>query len=152
MHLEFVKSVLTVNPCMSNHQHVCLQGEDRIYLSSAHMMKRMASSSMSGEYNGSPLNIVGNKQWTVIQFPPTYLNGNWPIRFVAVDQTGQYIAIAGNLGLAHYSNVTRKWKLFGNVMQEKDVVVTGGLAWWDDFIVAACYRVVFIKMSCFWVK
>merc|ERR1711879_198009 len=105
-------------------------------------MKRMASSSMSGEYNGSPLNIVGNKQWTVIQFPPTYLNGNWPIRFVAVDQTGQYIAIAGNLGLAHYSNVTRKWKLFGNVMQEKDVVVTGGLAWWDDFIVAACYNLV----------
>ena len=31
MQLEFVKSVLTVNPCMSNHLHVCLQGEDRIY-------------------------------------------------------------------------------------------------------------------------
>lgn len=133
MQMDFVKSVLTVNPCMSNHLHVCLQGEDRLYLSSAHMMKRMASSSISGEFNGSPLNIVGNKQWTVIQFPPTYLSANWPIRFVAVDNSGQYIAINGNFGFAHYSLISRRWKLFGNVTQERNFIVTGGLAWWDDY-------------------
>lgn len=38
--------------------------------------------------------------------------------------------------------VTRKWKLFGNETQEKDFIVTGGLLWWDDFIIMGCYSLV----------
>lgn len=37
---------------------------------------------------------------------------------------------------------TRKWKLFGNETQEKDFVVTGGLLWWNDFIVMGCYSLI----------
>jgi len=42
-----------------------------------------------------------------------------------VDETGCFLAVAGNFGLAHYTLTSRKWKVFGNVMQEKDMVVTG---------------------------
>lgn len=41
-----------------------------------------------------------------------------------------------------YSMVTRKWKLFGNETQEKDFIVTGGLLWWDEFIIMGCYSLV----------
>ena len=72
--------------------------------------------------------------------PCNYLSGNWPIRFSAVDSKGAFVAIAGNFGFAHYSVASKKWKLFGNIMQERDMVVTGGLTWWEDFICVACYN------------
>lgn len=37
---------------------------------------------------------------------------------------------------------TRKWKLFGNETQEKDFVTTGGLLWWNDFVVMGCYSLI----------
>ncbi|KAB1279634.1 RAB6A-GEF complex partner protein 1 [Camelus dromedarius] len=87
---QFIKSVLTVNPCMISS---------------------------------------------------TYLESNWPIRFSAIDKLGQNIAVVGKFGFAHYSLLTKKWKLFGNITQEQNMIVTGGLAWWNDFIVLACYNI-----------
>lgn len=52
------------------------------------------------------------------------------------------MAVAGRLGFALYSLTTRKWKLFGNETQEKDFVVTGGLLWWNEFIIMGCYSMV----------
>uniref|UniRef100_A0A5F9C240 Guanine nucleotide exchange factor subunit RIC1 n=1 Tax=Oryctolagus cuniculus TaxID=9986 RepID=A0A5F9C240_RABIT len=86
---QFIKSVLTVNPCMISS---------------------------------------------------TYLESNWPIRFSAIDKLGQNIAVVGKFGFAHYSLLTKKWKLFGNITQEQNMIVTGGLAWWNDFMVLACYN------------
>ncbi|XP_040436528.1 guanine nucleotide exchange factor subunit RIC1 isoform X3 [Falco naumanni] len=70
----------------------------------------------------------------------TYLESNWPIRFSAIDKLGQNVAVVGKFGFAHYSLLTKKWKLFGNITQEQNMMVTGGLAWWNDFIVLACYN------------
>lgn len=36
----------------------------------------------------------------------------------------------------------RKWKLFGNESQEKDFVVTGGLLWWQEFLIMGCYSLI----------
>lgn len=52
------------------------------------------------------------------------------------------MAIAGRTGLAHYSLQTRRWKLFGNEIQEKDFIVVGGLLWWRDYIIVGCYSIV----------
>lgn len=52
------------------------------------------------------------------------------------------IAVAGRTGIALYSMTTRKWKLFGNETQEKDFVATGGLLWWNDFVVMGCYSLI----------
>lgn len=92
------------------------------------------------------------------------------LQYAAVDKTGQCVAVAGKTGLAHYTFSTRKWKLFGNetqvhvtvyglrqntpllmstdknnlliVYQEKDLVVSGGMTWWKDFICVACYNII----------
>ena len=38
-------------------------------------------------------------------------------QYVAVDKTGQYVAVSGKRGVAHCNVSTKKWKLFGNESQ-----------------------------------
>lgn len=90
---------------------------------------------------------VGNHQWIVIQIPNSYLATNWPIRLAAIDTSGQHLAIAGRTGMAHYSLLSRKWKLFGNETQERDFEVCGGLLWWDNYVVLSCYNVVDLRFE-----
>ncbi|XP_044121945.1 guanine nucleotide exchange factor subunit RIC1 isoform X4 [Neovison vison] len=155
---QFIKSVLTVNPCMSNQEQVLLQGEDRLYLNcgeASQMQSARGSSAHSERKAGggrSPFadsglesqglsSLLGHRHWHVVQISNTYLESNWPIRFSAIDKLGQNIAVVGKFGFAHYSLLTKKWKLFGNITQEQNMIVTGGLAWWNDFIVLACYNI-----------
>ncbi|XP_032163414.1 RAB6A-GEF complex partner protein 1 isoform X4 [Mustela erminea] len=155
---QFIKSVLTVNPCMSNQEQVLLQGEDRLYLNcgeASQMQSARGSSARSERKAGggrSPFadsglesqglsSLLGHRHWHVVQISNTYLESNWPIRFSAIDKLGQNIAVVGKFGFAHYSLLTKKWKLFGNITQEQNMIVTGGLAWWNDFIVLACYNI-----------
>lgn len=148
--LDFVKSALTINPCMSHQSHLYLQGDDRLYITSAETLIKIFSDRSSKEENAfgelvSPLNtctLAEGRQWLVVPVPSTYSATNWPVRYSAIDQEGQNIAIAGRTGLAHYSMLTRRWKLFGNETQEKDFTVTGGLLWWRDYIILGCYSIV----------
>jgi len=58
-----------------------------------------------------------------------------------MDPEGHHIAVSGRYGLAHYSIIERKWKLFGNEAQERDFVVVGGMMWWNAFLVVAVYDI-----------
>ncbi|XP_009667391.2 guanine nucleotide exchange factor subunit RIC1 isoform X2 [Struthio camelus] len=157
LQFQFIKSALTVNPCMSNQEQVLLQGEDRLYLNcgdatqaqsprntsvpSEHKPARERGLFSDGSLDSQGLStLLGHRHWHVVQIHSTYLESNWPIRFSAIDKLGQNVAVVGKFGFAHYSLLTKKWKLFGNVTQEQNMTVTGGLAWWNDFIVLACYN------------
>ena len=63
-------------------------------------------------------------------------------QYTAMDDTSEYLAVAGRTGFAHYSVSTRKWRLFGNETQEKDFIVTGGILWWRENIIMGCYNLV----------
>ncbi|KAM4719953.1 guanine nucleotide exchange factor subunit RIC1 isoform 3-T3 [Anableps anableps] len=158
LQFQFIKSALTVNPCTSNQEQVLLHGEDRLYLTCGDPTQIHSTSDAHTNLHprdGSPLHhppnpdsslsqglntLLGHKHWHVVQIHSTYLESNWPIRFAAIDTAGQCMAVAGRRGFAHYSLFTRKWKLFGNITQEQNMTVTGGLAWWKDFVVVACYN------------
>ncbi|XP_040013120.1 guanine nucleotide exchange factor subunit RIC1 isoform X2 [Xiphias gladius] len=160
LQFHFIKSALTVNPCTSNQEQVLLHGEDRLYLTCGDPTQVHSTSDSHPHTHlqpcdGSPLHhppnpdsslsqglstLLGHKHWHVVQIHSTYLESNWPIRFAAIDTAGQCMAVAGRRGFAHYSLFTRKWKLFGNITQEQNMTVTGGLAWWNDFVVVACYN------------
>ncbi|KAF8793874.1 RAB6A-GEF complex partner protein 1 like protein [Argiope bruennichi] len=146
---QFAKSALTVNAGMTGKEHVFLQTEDRLYVSAGadiiHNKPSGAERNNEPEINASlglsrEQMLVGNKQWIVIPIPYAYLGNNWPIRYTAIDSQGQSMAVAGRSGLAHYSLLTRRWKLFGNETQERDFVVMGGLLWWEDQIILGCYN------------
>lgn len=70
-------------------------------------------------------------------------------QYSAIDFLGTNVAVAGRTGVALYSFNTRKWKLFGNETQEKDFVVTGGLLWWNEFVImgkcAKVFRFVLVR-------
>nr|XP_033781566.1 RAB6A-GEF complex partner protein 1 isoform X2 [Geotrypetes seraphini] len=157
LQFEFIKSALTVNPCMSNQEQVLLQGEDRLYLNSGDAAQAQSprNTSAHSEYKPSRERVLfaddvldshglstllGHRHWHVVQIHSTYLESNWPIRFSTVDKVGQNIAVVGKFGFAHYSLLSKKWKLFGNITQEQSMIVTGGLAWWNEFIILACYN------------
>ncbi|NXN08685.1 RIC1 protein, partial [Indicator maculatus] len=157
LQFHFIKSALTANPCMSNQEQVLLQGEDRLYLNcgdatqaqsprntsphSEHKPTRERGPFSDGSLDSQGLStLLGHRHWHVVQIHSTYLESNWPIRFSAIDKLGQNVAVVGKFGFAHYSLLTKKWKLFGNITQEQNMMVTGGLAWWNDFIVLACYN------------
>ncbi|XP_063540350.1 guanine nucleotide exchange factor subunit Rich [Cydia strobilella] len=162
--LDFIKSPLSVNPCMSNQQHLYLQADDKLYVnlednltkrtkmsiidSSAETYQETGLDQPSPEYDTSAKyreyvdDNECRKQWIVLPLPATYIATNWPLRYSAIDETGVNVCVAGRAGLAHYSCAARRWKLFGNESQEKEFTVTGGMLWWRDYIVIGCYSIV----------
>lgn len=79
--------------------------------------------------------LVDSKNFSLVKYLLLFT------QYAAVNTSGQCVVVAGKTGLAHYALFTRKWKLFGNETQEHDMVVTGGLTWWKDFICTACYNI-----------
>ncbi|XP_059512707.1 guanine nucleotide exchange factor subunit RIC1 isoform X5 [Myotis daubentonii] len=135
---QFIKSALTINPCMSNQEQVLLQGEDRLYLNCGEASQTQNPRSSSVHYKPSSLaeggfesqslsTLLGHRHWHVVQISSTYLETNWPIRFSAIDKLGQNIAVVGKFGFAHYSLLTKKWKLFGNITQLRVYLRTSNL-------------------------
>lgn len=144
LQLNFVKSALSVNPCMSNRQQLFLQGADSVYLNTGDVMLQTTQGAMlDGNGNGmnSPSMHFSNKHWQTFQLPPHYVTSNWPIRYAAIDDSSKYLAVAGMHGYAHFSLARRKWKLFGNETQEQNVICRGGLTWWQNFLVVGCYSI-----------
>eukprot|EP00854_Cymbomonas_tetramitiformis_P031450 gene31450-39555_t len=68
--------------------------------------------------------------------PSTYMATNWPVRHVAVAPTGQDIAVAGKRGITLYNTASRKWRVFGDIRQERQVAATALL--WLPKIIGVC--------------
>ncbi|CAN0546574.1 unnamed protein product, partial [Ectocarpus sp. 12 AP-2014] len=60
-----------------------------------------------------------------------YLSSNAPLRHVSTSRAGTYVAVAGSRGFAVYSRPTNRWRLFGNIEQEREVQVAG-MCWWGE--------------------
>lgn len=58
---------------------------------------------------------------THVPLPAAYIAANWPLSHVAVGAGGADIAVAGRNGVALYSRATERWRLFGDVSQEKAI-------------------------------
>ena len=69
--------------------------------------------------------------------PAIYLAENWPITIGSVSSSGQFIAIAGKYGFAHYNTASGKWKLFGDEQQEKSFSVQA-MVWFRSMVLVGC--------------
>lgn len=153
LQLDFIKSALTVNPCVCLNPYLLLQGDDKILVNNSDTLDTLYESIQTKELDVDNIHneheikailsskfLSASKLWNNILVPTAYMNANWPIRFSALDQNGHHLAVAGKSGLALYSLLNKKWKLFGNELQEKDFVVTGGILWWNKFIIVCNYN------------
>ena len=108
--LQFVKSPSSVNPYMTKQEDIYLQGEDQITLNISHrqsnqdkLFRKSSTNSILvfGEQpksNNQSLFTSGSKQWTTIPIPHNYIGSSWPIRYSAMDDTSEHIAVAGRTG------------------------------------------------------
>lgn len=60
--------------------------------------------------------------WTHVPLPPpAYLGSNWPMREAALSPGGSELLCAGSRGIALFNMRLRRWRLFGNVMHERQL-------------------------------
>ncbi|WPG99754.1 putative ribosome control protein [Acrodontium crateriforme] len=75
--------------------------------------------------------------WQSVQLPAPYLRKQWPIKSAVVSNDGRYVAVAGRRGLAHYSVLSGRWKIFDDPEAENEFAVRGGMCWHQHFLIAA---------------
>ncbi|KAI8901209.1 RIC1-domain-containing protein [Globomyces pollinis-pini] len=122
--IGFAKSSISSSQCNQSSKNISLIGSDKILIYDG----MQADDSVVGM---DPLN------WSAIHIPNMYLTVNWPIRHICTSTNGQFIAVAGKHGFAHYNCANGKWKLFGNEHQENGFRVTG-MHWYKSYIILSC--------------
>ena len=63
---------------------------------------------------------------------------NWPISHVAANEDGTFLAIAGGRGLILHDLQLKKWRVFGDVSQERKVHCAG-VVWLGKIVVLCNY-------------
>ncbi|KAJ2795184.1 WD40 repeat protein, partial [Coemansia guatemalensis] len=121
--LPFARAALSTVACEGNAKRVCLFSDDKVLVHRG----ALAAGARQPEL-----------QWLVTHVPPGYVASHWPLRYVAVDDEGQHIAVAGQRGVAYYSVAAGRWRLFRSTQQEAALVCTGGLLWYREYLVVAC--------------
>ncbi|KAI8909885.1 RIC1-domain-containing protein [Powellomyces hirtus] len=124
--LPFAKSALAAGDVPDNKRSIVLVHDDKLTL-------------YEGDAWDSDMANLGASHSVSIQIPVMYITQNWPIKYAISSATGSYLAIAGIRGLAHYSTLTNRWKLFGNEQQEQSFSVVGGMMWYRDLLIAGCH-------------
>ncbi|KAJ2080783.1 WD40 repeat protein [Coemansia sp. RSA 988] len=121
--LPFARAALNTVACEGNAKRVCLFSDDKVLVHRG----ALAAGARQPEL-----------QWLVAHVPPGYVASHWPLRYVAVDDEGQHVAVAGQRGVAYYSVTAGRWRLFRSTQQEAALVCTGGLLWYREYLVVAC--------------
>lgn len=83
-------------------------------------------------------------RWVPLPAPPMYTGSNAPLQSLAASEEGDKVAVAGRRGLAVWTASpppSGKWRLFGNVEQER-VLCPHGLLWWTPRLVLVLHREV----------
>ncbi|KAG0941132.1 hypothetical protein G6F32_008538 [Rhizopus arrhizus] len=129
--LPFVKSALTSYLHSDNAKRGLLQMDDRMLL---------YNNSRDYQENNTAIDPAA-VAWTHIQYPALYITDNWPIRYSSISSDGNYIAVAGKRGFAHYNTISNRWKLFGNQQQEQSFLVKGGIVWYKTILIVSCENI-----------
>ncbi|KAI5071151.1 hypothetical protein GOP47_0013402 [Adiantum capillus-veneris] len=71
--------------------------------------------------------------------PQSYISQNWPLLHVSASKDGTHLAMAGRRGLILYDLRSKKWRVFGDVMQEQRMSCKG-LLWLGKIVVICNYN------------
>ena len=107
------------------HEDLRLQADDRLLV-------------VSEAATGSPSSLFGpdpnesqqpaGPQLGVhhIRVPQQYIVARYPLTHASISPDGMDIAVAGTRGLGLYSRRSNRWRLFGDVSQEREIMVQVG--------------------------
>ena len=70
----------------------------------------------------------------IVSLPTAYIGDNYPLSYSSTSPDGQYILVAGRRGFCIFNTKTNKWKLFGNEIQERRIVLKC-VEWYQRFLI-----------------
>eukprot|EP00698_Gefionella_okellyi_P006462 TRINITY_DN1579_c2_g1_i1.p1 TRINITY_DN1579_c2_g1~~TRINITY_DN1579_c2_g1_i1.p1 ORF type:complete len:1439 (+),score=343.45 TRINITY_DN1579_c2_g1_i1:4261-8577(+) len=112
LQFDFLKAARELGCSQDDNSNTVLLGADRIWMAAA-------------------------GGWEQLVVPPLYLASNWPLAHVSLSDGGRFIAVSGRRGAAIYDAMAQRWKVFGDVTQEREVEAVG-LQWFGRTLVIAC--------------
>jgi len=84
--------------------------------------------------------IMSNQRIQHVGVPQQYLESAYPIRTASLNVLQQDLAVAGVHGLAVYNVPSSKWRLIGDISQDKALIVRH-LGWVHSDVIAVCAEV-----------
>uniref|UniRef100_A0A5S6QZA6 Protein RIC1 homolog n=1 Tax=Trichuris muris TaxID=70415 RepID=A0A5S6QZA6_TRIMR len=111
---------------MEDCERIVLHTHDRIFLS--------PENRIGGAQTPWPLSF-----WHQIHVPTEYLSYCWPVRSCHFDPVEKLICVAGTRGFTYYSITSKKWRLFGSEVQERQFIAGSSLRIWRGFLLCACF-------------
>ena len=110
--------------CLFSQEGVlcCAQADDRLLV-----VSEAATGSPSSLFGPEPSESQqqAGPQLRVqhIKVPQQYMSARYPLTHAAISPDGMDVAVAGTLGLGLYSRRSSRWRLFGDVSQEREILV-----------------------------
>lgn len=117
----FVRSASCSSPAMEHCDRAVLMSDSQVLISAARDREAEA--------------CAPHSVWDHITVTHEYLSSNWPLRYASTDRNYKHLVVAGDQGMAYCSLSNRRWKIFGNETQEKNLLVTGGVFIWNDDVI-----------------
>ena len=100
----------------------CLQADDRLLVVSE--AAGGSPSSLFGPDTADPQQQAGPRLGVQhIRIPQQYIAARYPLTHASISPDGMDIAVAGTRGLGLYSRRSSRWRLFGDVSQEREIMV-----------------------------
>lgn len=124
----------------TEEEHFVLQAADRLLLVSETLPASVAAAAQAGLIGAGGVEGVNQQPDLVLQhvrLPQHYIDTAFPVLHVAPSPDGRDIAVAGSRGVAVFAHRTRRWRLFGDSVQERKIKVHS-LAWLPGGVIAAC--------------
>ena len=112
-----------------SHIYPCPQADDRLLLISepapggGSAPRALALARQFGEAAAGASTRGADLGVTHLRLPAAYVAANWPLMRAALSADGMDIAVAGRAGLALFSRRSARWRLFGDVSQERELAV-----------------------------
>uniref|UniRef100_A0A8R1HRZ4 Protein RIC1 homolog n=1 Tax=Caenorhabditis japonica TaxID=281687 RepID=A0A8R1HRZ4_CAEJA len=118
---SFIRTASCSSPIMEHCDRAVLMSDSQVLISAARDREADA--------------CAPHSVWDHITVTLEYLSSNWPLRYASTDRNYNHLVVAGNQGIAYCALTTRRWKIFGNETQEKNLLVTGGVFIWNDDVI-----------------
>lgn len=90
-----------------------------------------------GDMSEPATSMIGSSVWQTVPLPPAFLSRQWPVRCSVISPDGNYLAVAGRRGIAHYSVSSGRWRTFDDIDDEDEYVIRGGMCWYQHVLIAA---------------
>ena len=119
-----------------------LQAEDRILMLRRGALGSAPSQDASGgggEAEEGQAQRVGGESFDHILLPAEYYEAHGSVRLACVNASGDLAAVASDRGVCVYNRCLGRWKMFGDVTQEK-AFCCSAMRWWrqDRLVLLVC--------------